>query len=230
LSIIGVSDPAGPAADAGLRSFDWVVAAAGKPTRRWSELSRVLDHNRGSLVPLTVLRPERAPHALGDLLGVSVYAPRVATLTPEPGDASGRTRAGLEPADLYVSYVAKGSGEARAGVQSGDRIVALDGRPVRHFSAFIELLEAEQGKQHTLTVRRQGGLHDLHYTLSRQRALNDYEKPHERYMVGLRRHAPTMPHANVPNPAPVSYALSEAPPAKSSSSLQSPSCAFYKVG
>src|SRR5688572_29321694 len=97
LSIIGVNDPQGPAADAGLRSFDWIISAGGKPARRWVELSRVLDHNRGSLLPLTVLRPERVPGALGALFGVSVYAPHVATLTPEPGDAQGRERAGLEP-------------------------------------------------------------------------------------------------------------------------------------
>lgn len=209
LSIIGIGDPAGPAADAGLRTFDWVVAASGKPTRRWVELSRVLDHNRGSLVPLTLLRPERVAGPLGSLLGVSIYGARVATLTPEPGEAKGSLRAGLEPSDLYISHVMKASAEARIGLQVGDRIVALDDQPIRHSSALLEQLEAERGKAHQLTVRRNGELRTVRYTLARQRAVNDY-KSQDRYVIGLRRHAPTMPFEHVSNPAPISYALSEA--------------------
>ncbi|HEX6241084.1 MAG TPA: RIP metalloprotease RseP [Polyangiales bacterium] len=210
LSIIGIADPAGPAAAAGLASFDWVVAAAGKPTRRWIDFSRVLDKNRGSLVPLTVLRPARLGGPLGQLLGVSVYAPHVATLTPEPGDARGAARAGLDSSDLYVSYVVRGSAEARAGILPGDRIVALDDRPIRHFSALLELLEAERGARHKLSVRRQGQLIHLPYTLARQRGASDYEKTRDRYVVGLRRFEPTVPYTNVTNPAPLSYAFTEA--------------------
>jgi regulator of sigma E protease len=211
LAILGVQDPAGPAADAGLQTFDWVIAASGKPTRRWTDFARVLDKNRGSLLPLTVLRPARAPSPLGQLLGVSVYTPRVATLTPEPGDAKGPARAGLDSSDLYVSYVVKGSAEARAGIQPGDRIVALDDRPIRHFSALLELLEAERGAPHKLSVRRQDQLLDLRYTLARQRSVSDYEKTtRERYVVGLRRFEPTVPYTNVTNPAPLTYAFAEA--------------------
>jgi regulator of sigma E protease len=210
LSIIGVSDPQGPAADAGLRSFDWIISASGKPARRWVELSRVLDRNRGSLLPLTVLRPERVPGGLGSLFGVSVYAPHVATLTPEPGDAPGRERAGLEPSGLYVSHVLGGSAAARAGVLPGDRIVALDGRPIRHFGTLIERLEEDRGKGHSLMVRRSGQLLELHYALARQRAGSDYERRDDRYVVGLRRFEPTLPFPAVSNPAPFSYAVSEA--------------------
>jgi regulator of sigma E protease len=210
LSIIGVSDPSGPAADAGLRTFDWIISASGKPARRWVELARVLDRNRGSLLPLTVLRPERVSGALGSVLGVSVYEPHVATLTPEPGEAPGRERAGLEASGLYISHVINGSAEARAGVLPGDRIVALDGQPIRHFSALIERLEAERGRPHTLTVRRDGKLLDVRYALSRQRGASDYERRDDRYVVGLRRYEPTLPFPNVSNPAPFAYAVSEA--------------------
>jgi regulator of sigma E protease len=210
LSIIGISDPAGPAANAGLRTYDWVISASGKPTRRWTDLSRVLDANRGSLIPLTVLRPERLRGELGQVLGVSIYKPHVATLTPNPGEAAGNVRAGVERTDLYVSQVLKTSSEARAGLQTGDRIVALDDRPIRHFTALIEQLEAERGAPHTLSVRRAGQLIDLHYTLTKKRSGADYEKPGERYVIGLRRFEPTLPYTNISNPAPISYAFGEA--------------------
>jgi len=210
LAIIGISDPAGAAANAGLSTYDWVISASGKPTRRWTDLSRVLDANRGSLIPLTVLRPERVAGELGQALGVSVYRPRVATLTPNPGEAAGNVRAGVERTDLYVSQVLKASAEARAGIKPGDRIVALDERPIRHFTALLEQLEAERGAPHTLSVRRAGQVIELRYALARQRSAGDYEKPGDRYVVGLRRFEPTVPYTNISNPAPISYAFAEA--------------------
>ncbi len=207
LSVIGVSDQKGPARAAELHTFDWVVSASGKPTERWTDLARTLDRNRGSLIPLTVLRPQRTAGALGGVLGVSVYTPRVATLTPEPGDAPGPARAGLEPSDLYISHVVQGSPEARAGLLVGDRIVSLDAQPVRHFSQFQEQLEAARGALHDVVVRRGGELVGLRYRLEHQSGTNEYGQSYDRYAVGVRRWAPTLPHADIENPSPISYAL-----------------------
>lgn len=210
LSVIGVSDPNGPAHAADLRTFDWVISARGKPTERFTDLSRTLNENRGSLVPLTVLRPERVQGALGGVLGVSVYAPRVATLTPEPGEADGLERAGIESADLYVSHVLSDSPEAQAGLLVGDRILTLDGEPIRHFTQFLEQLEAGRGAEHSLVVRRKGEQVTLRYRLEHQSGVNEYGQAYDRYAVGVRRWSPTVPHDVIDNPSPVSYALREA--------------------
>lgn len=208
LSVVGVTSPGLPAAEAGIASFDWIVSAAGKRSERWGELERVLEANRGSLVPVTLLRPERVEGALGALLGVSVYTPRVATLMPKPGAAAGRERAGLEPADLYVSQIIKGSAEAKAGLEIGDRLVALDGQRIRHFSSFLEELEGGGGKTHELVVRRAGELTTLRYALARQRG-GEYEA-RDRYTIALRRWQPTVPFPEIDNPNPLGYAWREA--------------------
>jgi len=208
LSIVGIGDSRSPAAEAGLSSFDWVVSAAGKRTDRWGDLERVLDANRGSLVPVTVLRPERVEGPLG-ALGVAVYTPHVATLTPLPGAATGRERAGIEPADLYVSQVVRGSPEEQAGLRVGDRLYALDGEPIHHFSSFLEALESGGGKTHELVVRRDGQLVTLRYALAHQRGTGEYEAQ-DRYTIGLRRWQPTVAFPEVPNPSPVAYAFGEA--------------------
>lgn len=210
LSIVGVLDDRSPAAEAGINTFDWVVSAAGKRVDRWGELEHVLSANRGSLVPITVLRPEPVPGALGALLGVSVYAPRVATLMPHVGTAPGGERAGLEAGDLYVSRVFAGSPEARAGLRKGDRLLALDGRPIRHFTSFLEELEAAGGATHELTVRRDGDLLTLHYALAHAPGTGEYEHDRDRYAIGMRRWQPTMPFAEVKNPNPLGYASHEA--------------------
>jgi regulator of sigma E protease len=211
LSIIGISDPRGPAALAELRNFDWLVSAAGKNTERWVDLEKILDKNRGSLVPLTVLRPERVQGALGARLGVSVYVPRVATMTPEPGsEGSGRLRAGLEPADLYVSHVVANSPEASAGLQVGDRLIALDAKPIRHWTSFLEDLAAGRSQPHALLVRRAGELHALSYQLGAPRKNSEYPQAFEHYVMGIRRWSPTVPFPEIDNPSPVSYAFHEA--------------------
>ena len=70
-------------------TFDLVVAAAGTPIRRYIDLERVLSNNRGSMVPITYLRPVPVQRALGGLVELDVYEPRLAVLTPETGEGSG---------------------------------------------------------------------------------------------------------------------------------------------
>lgn len=210
LSIIGISNPKGPAAMAELQTFDWIVSAAGRHTERWVDLERALDKNRGSLVPVTLLRPERVAGPLGQRLGVSVYVPRVATITPEPGDAPGRVRAGLEPADLFVSHVVADSAEEKAGLRVGDQLVALDGNPIRHWTSFLEDLWAGRDRTHQLVVRRDGELLTLSYRLGTPRGENEQGQGFEHYVMGMRRWSPTQPFPLVDNPNPVSYAFHEA--------------------
>ena len=114
----------------------------------------MLEHNRGTLVPLTYLRPTPVANALGGLCELDVYEPRVATLTPEPGPGSALGRAGLELADLYVSDVTAGSPEHRIGLLRGDRLLDLDGQPITMWAAFLEDLRAGRGTEHLLRWRR----------------------------------------------------------------------------
>jgi regulator of sigma E protease len=208
LSVVGVIDGS-PADQAGLKTFDWVVSVGGKPTLRWVDLTRALERNRGSLVPLTVLRPGQLDGPLG-AFGVSTYTPRVVTIAPEPGDELAKKRTGLEPSDLYVSFVSPDSPEARAGLRVGDRLLSLDDRPIRHWTSFVELLEAERGRGHGLTVRRGADTLQVSYRLARRHGMSEQGVSFDRYLVGLRRFAPTQAFPKIPNPSPVSYALGEA--------------------
>ncbi|MDD9944042.1 MAG: RIP metalloprotease RseP [Myxococcales bacterium] len=208
LAVIGVTSPGSPAAKAGLRTFDVVVAASGKPVERFIDLERVLRHNRGTMVPLTYLRPQRITRALGGLADLEVLEPRVAALTPAPGGGSGLTRAGIELADLYVSDVAKGSPEHRIGLLPGDRLLELDGEPVRLWSTFFERLG--KSSSHTLRYRRGDEVFTRTYTLAHERGVTEHGQLIDRNIVGIRNWMPTHVDASVPNPRPVTYAVREA--------------------
>ncbi|HEX2678909.1 MAG TPA: site-2 protease family protein, partial [Polyangiales bacterium] len=210
LAVIGVVSPSSPAGAARLRTFDVIIAAAGRPVERYIDLDHVLHDNQGSLVPITFLRPTPVPNALGGLIDLDVYEPRVTTLTPEPGVGSALPRSGIESSDLYVSDVTAGSPEHRLGLLPGDRLVSLDGRPVRLWATFLEDLKAERGKKHTLVFRR--GERELSGTLSlaHQRGVTDQGQVYDRYVVGIRNWLPTKLDASVQNPEPIRYAFREA--------------------
>ena len=55
-----------------------------------------------------------------------------------------------------VAAVEAGTPAANAGLQAGDRIVAVDGRPTRTFSATSHVIRASRGAPVTLTVVRDG--------------------------------------------------------------------------
>lgn len=150
--VVGIANPSGPAAAAGLQTFDLVIRAGDRPVAKWNDLVRALERNRGALTPITYLRPTRVDNALGGLCELEIYEPHVATVTPEPGPADGITRAGLESAELYVGQVTEGSIEHRVGLLPGDRVETLDGVPVRLYANFLEGLRND--RLHTVTFRR----------------------------------------------------------------------------
>ena len=151
-SVVGIANPNGPAAAAGLQTFDLVIRAGDRPVAKWTDLVRALERNRGALAPITYLRPTRVENALGGLCELEIYEPHVATVTPEPGPADGITRAGLESAELYVGQVTEGSIEHRVGLLPGDRIETVDGAPVRLYANFLDAMRSE--RSHTVRFRR----------------------------------------------------------------------------
>jgi len=53
-----------------------------------------------------------------------------------------------------VKSVQKGSPAARAGLEPGDRIVAVDGEPMDHYAEFLKWVDANPGRELTVSVRK----------------------------------------------------------------------------
>jgi regulator of sigma E protease len=210
LAVIGVVSPSSPAAAAHLRTFDRIVAAGGRPVTSYRDLAAVIEPNRGSMIPITYLRPTRVSGPIDGLFDMDLYEPHVATLTPEPGPGSGLMRAGLESSDLYVARVRAGSPEHRAGILPGDRIMSLDGEPVRLWAQLTTDLQRGGDRVRELTLRRGDQILTRRLAIERDPASIEYGEAAAVFTPAIHHWSPaTVPEA-VPNPALVRYSLREA--------------------
>ncbi len=205
--VIGVL-PGSAASEAKLRTFDHVVAVDGRRIDRFIDLEERLSTQ--NMVGVAYLRPTALPSALGGLVALDVYEPRYAMLHPTSGRGAALLRAGIEPADAYVSHVGASSPEHRAGILPGDRIVTLDGEPVRLWSVMVARLGQSPGGEHVFQFRRGETLHEARVRLSRVRLETVDGRVEERYQLRMNNWAPPAPVTPVEIENPIVYAANEA--------------------
>jgi regulator of sigma E protease len=148
LAEVTVISPDSPAGRAGVKTFDKVTRVDGKPVANWEELSQQLATMNGP-IQLDLLRPRAVPAPGGtlwaqDQVHVQLDAPA------KPGDY------GLEASDLTIFAIKPGSGAEASGLQRGDRLLSVGGRPVLSWGD--EVMEQLKGKTQAVpfVVRRDG--------------------------------------------------------------------------
>ncbi|MCY1076456.1 RIP metalloprotease RseP [Archangium lansingense] len=126
-AVVGVS-PGSLAAQAGLKSFDRILSINGVSIPDEAALNEQLQKMEG---PLELTLQRLTPVEIGAAKG---HVPSVVTVKMQKQpDAVGLAALGAEAADSYVAIVLPGSSAEQAGLRSGDRLVALNGEPLRSF-------------------------------------------------------------------------------------------------
>ncbi|MCB9645586.1 MAG: RIP metalloprotease RseP [Deltaproteobacteria bacterium] len=148
---IGVEDPA--KSPPGVRTGDRVLAVDGHPITMAHELDRALKRAAGRTVKVTLARPE--PMEGGGLLVADAEVPVTLEATV-PAGATGMADLGWAPSGAFVRAVVPGGAAERAGIRSGDWLVAVNGHPFRLFWSFLHAVETSDGKPLTVTVVRDG--------------------------------------------------------------------------
>ncbi|HVW21274.1 MAG TPA: RIP metalloprotease RseP [Opitutaceae bacterium] len=150
----GAKSVPSPAAEAGLRPGDTILAVDGRKVSDWDDLKQTMvmssgrDEHGAPLMTLTIERdgrplqvtvhPKIASYEKIRMIGISAWTPL-----------------------QVVDFTAKNAIGRRAGFQPHDEIVALDGHPVGHLTTYLEYLDAHRGQPVTAEVRRAGKLVDL---------------------------------------------------------------------
>jgi serine protease Do len=164
--LVGRIERGGPAEKAGLRDGDIIVAFNGKPVGRSAELRRLAAETRpGTSVDLSVWRngaTTRVPVVLAELEPPQPVA-KVETPAPAPkagnalglsvGDLTAPQKAELGARPGVVIEGVDGAAE-RAGLRTGDILLALNNVDVGNAQAFAALAGQAGGKPAVALVRR----------------------------------------------------------------------------
>ena len=134
------------AAEAGFQSGDRILAVDGQRVVTWTGAIDAVN-NDALLHQDAVVRVRRAGG------GEATLTLKLDTLPVAGGVAASYDRIGLRNGGLapVAREVVKGDPADRAGIRPGDRIVAVDGQPVRYFSDIGTLIQA--GMQHATSIR-----------------------------------------------------------------------------
>lgn len=148
---LAVTEAGTPAAAAGIMDGDLVVAIDGDPVRswqdlRWSLLRHALD-NRRIVLSIRTLDEVDTLRTL-DLGGIAV----------DDGQTDLIARLGLKPWRPSIPAVfgklAEEGAAARAGLRSGDEVLAIDGQPIDGWGAMVTRVRAAAGSSLMFEIRR----------------------------------------------------------------------------
>ena len=155
--------PAGTAAAAaGIKAGDLVVAVDGEPVRSWQDLRWRLTRSQGH-ESVTLAVEQGGPHA-GDPPVVRTLA--IGQLTSADWEANALATLGLR-IDLgppLIADLVSGKPGELAGLKAGDRIVAIDGAPVRSPGDVALATNAKPGVPIVFRVERAGSTEDITLT------------------------------------------------------------------
>lgn len=164
-TMVGYINPDYPVAESGLRPGDIIREIDGKKVDRWGgQVSSVVwgvVSSEGETIDFTVERD-------GELLTIPVKPVMGEADEKPPANAAGRAfrwifgrpplrSVGIEPQAVpRVGAVLPHSPAEEAGIKVGDVVTGIDGRPVTHPSAAVDIIRKAEGRPVTFTLQREG--------------------------------------------------------------------------
>jgi regulator of sigma E protease len=124
--VLGIDDPDSPAAAAGLETFDRVVSAGGVEVKRIVDLERTLIAAAGGEIELVV---ERFRDDLKPPFKDPFEPLKLVFKLQVPAGAAKLADLGITDSTDFVAYVDPEGPAAQIGLERGDRLLALDGKP-----------------------------------------------------------------------------------------------------
>jgi regulator of sigma E protease len=143
--VIGHVLPGSPAAKAGVQDGDRIINLDGKSNPNWEDVGMKEIESSGRPMYITLDRNGRRINTV---------------VTPVLSEASGGGSAGWdERGEVEVGEVKPNFPAAKAGIEKGDMVVALDGQPIHSTARFHEVTKNSNGKPVVIDYKRNGELH-----------------------------------------------------------------------
>jgi regulator of sigma E protease len=176
---IGIIDPESPASVEGLRTGDVVTSINGEPVRTIEELDRMLELTSDALVRLTYLRPTQREGPGGTYLW---YESHHAQLLPRKG---GDNPTGIVTARTFIRTVDPDSPAAEAGLEPGDRILAVDDEEFHQWVQLDDVFSRKREESIKYKVQSPGQPpRDVEITLGKRVWKDIYDYEHDDLWFG----------------------------------------------
>jgi regulator of sigma E protease len=155
-----------PAQQAGFQPGDKIIQIDGVKDPTWEQLEYRVALNPNQPVDVSVQR------------GNQIISSKI---TPKPMGVDQVGYAGFVPAEpIHVGSVKPGFPAERAGIQPGDGIIALNGKPLHAFQQMYDKLQESKNAEATITVERAGRQFDVKLTPQ-----VDSEEGDKSYLIGI---------------------------------------------
>jgi len=174
---VGIIDLTSPAAQAGLRTFDYITSVNGSPVSHWSEFERAVARAGASPLRISYLR---GTHSALPFVHVEIQEPGTAVIIPQPviDPVHGRRyETGIQASELFVYSVEPGSPADRIGLRRGDQALELDGEPLLHWNLLRQRLAQDPQRDFKLTWVSPGGAR--HQAMFKQEARSELDAYHQ---------------------------------------------------
>jgi len=182
--VVGVQ-AGGPADRAGLRTLDRVISVEGRPVADLPSLEREVAGATGPELTLQIVRQMPA-----EVPGLGATVPALETVRVPRQGGAGMAAFGLWPADiyslLYVGRVLPGSAAADAGLVRGDRVEAIDGKPVRSREQLLRRLGELKDRPFQLSWMHEGAAREAELRLRPGKAGDELGAEGEGFDLGIR--------------------------------------------
>ena len=157
-------EPQSIAALAGIQPGDEIIKVGSRSTPDWEAVNLEVVSNIGSeTAVVTVKNASNVEKELTFTLNGWNFDPDIES----PLSSLGLTPFRPDPT-LTVGFVGEGSAAAQAGLQPGDKLVALDGNALASWNALVDYIVDNPGQTIALDVERDGQLQTLRATIARR--------------------------------------------------------------
>ena len=148
--ITGRVTESGPAAAAGLRSADVIIAVGGQPVTYWEDVDRAVSASEGRSLDLTVKRGDSTQT-------ISVTPKQTTTQDPILRESRSVWDIGAGPQSVpQINSVGSGSPAETAGLQPGDVVISVAGKRVYAADDIVQTIRARPRQTFPMEIERDG--------------------------------------------------------------------------
>ena len=189
--VIRTVEKQSPAYQVGLKTGDVIRKIDGQPVASWRDIDRMVDQSKGAALSIVA---ERDGH------------PVDVTVTPEQTQAKDIYGDDITYYDLgikgykepsaVVEQTIPGKPAAKAGIEKGDKIIAIDGQPIERWETMQEIVSSSKGRPMDFKVQRGDKILDFRIRPEEVQEKNAMGVKESVYRIGIQRAGITIPKAD----------------------------------